>query len=163
MLGRHVAGNRDLSGGGAMSVTWGTIKFSADAEKCYREIESLGDCKPEEIVEFAEDEETELHKCFEWDDTKAAQRWRVQQARIVCNSLTVIVEEDVDEPISYRLIEHDSEELVYRPITVIARNEDQYNRLLYRARQEMAQFKKRYASLKELASVIDAIDRELGI
>lgn len=146
-----------------MSVTWGTIKFSADAEKCYREIESLGDCKPEEIVEFAENKRTELHKCFEWDDTKAAQRWRVQQARIVCNSLTVIVEEDVDEPISYRLIEHDSEEQVYRPITVIARNEDQYSRLLNRARQEMAQFKKRYASLKELASVIDAIDRELGI
>ena len=65
-----------------MSVVWGFVKFKADAEKCYREIEALGECKPEEIVEYAKHTDTELHKCFEWDDTKAAERWRPVLARL---------------------------------------------------------------------------------
>ena len=60
--------------------------FKADAEKVSAEIESIGsEATPAEIVEKAKDESTELHKCFEWDDSIAAQRWRLQQARqIVC-------------------------------------------------------------------------------
>ena len=144
-----------------MSVKWGFMKFKADAEKCYREIESLGEVKSEEIVEFAKDDKTELHKCFEWDDTKAAERWRVQQARFVCNSLTVVVETETIEPKEFRIIEHDSEQRVYRPVIMTVRNADQYKRLLDQAKDELAAFKRRYASLKELATVIDEIEKLL--
>lgn len=144
-----------------MSVVWGFMKFKANPEKCYREIESMGECKPEQIVEFARNEKTELHKCFEWNDTKAAENWRIQQARIVCNSLTVVIETETIEPKEFKLIEHDQEQKVYRPVILTVRNEDQYKRLLNQAKDELAAFKKRYASLKELATVIGEIERVL--
>lgn len=69
--------------------TWrsGPCVFKADAQKVADEISSIGlSVKPEEIVDKARDESTELHKCFEWDDTKAAERYRLHQARqIVCH------------------------------------------------------------------------------
>ena len=40
--------------------------YKADAETVYREITSLGDkFSPEDIVEAAKDESSELHKCFD--------------------------------------------------------------------------------------------------
>ena len=144
-----------------MNVTWGVVKFKADPEKCYREIESLGECKPDEIVDYARNRNTELHKCFEWDDTKAAERWRIQQARIICNSLTVVVETIQHDPIEVRVIEHDTADKVYRPIVATVRNEDQYARLLRSAKEELAAFKKRYQSIKELGAIIDDIEKLL--
>ena len=144
-----------------MSVVWGFVKFKADAEKCYREIEALGECKPEEIVEYAKHTDTELHKCFEWDDTKAAERWRVQQARIICNSLTVVVETITHDPIAVKVIEHDKDEKVYRPIVATVRNEDQYAQLLRSAKEELAAFKRRYQNIKELSAIIGQIEEVL--
>lgn len=40
---------------------------------------------PQQILEKARDESTELHKCFTWDDSIAAEKYRIQEARqIVC-------------------------------------------------------------------------------
>jgi len=33
------------------------------------------------VVRFARDKRTALHKAFDWDDAKAATRWRLEQAR----------------------------------------------------------------------------------
>lgn len=145
-----------------MSVSWGFIKFKADPERCYREIESLGECNPEQIVEYARQKHTELHKCFEWDDTKAAERWRIQQARLVCNSLTVTIEVAEAEPIAVRVIEHDDQERVYRPIVATVRNPDQYSRLLNQAKAELEEFRKRYQGITELKTIIDDIDEMLN-
>lgn len=38
---------------------------------------------PDAVVAFAKDEATALHEAFEWDDSEAAQQWRLQQARQV--------------------------------------------------------------------------------
>ena len=44
--------------------------YKADAEKVYSEITALGDSfSPDQIVEAAKDEKSELHKCFDWNDT----------------------------------------------------------------------------------------------
>ena len=56
--------------------------FKADAQKVAEEIKSIGDeVTAEQIVELARDEDTELHKCFDWNDQTAAEKWRKQQAR----------------------------------------------------------------------------------
>ena len=60
--------------------------YKADAEKVSKEIESISNATPSSILEYARNENSELHKCFEWDDTVAAEKYRLQQARnIVCN------------------------------------------------------------------------------
>ena len=46
---------------------------------------------PEAVVEFAKDPETALHSRFDWDDSEAAAKWRLVQARQVIRlELTVV-------------------------------------------------------------------------
>lgn len=73
------------------------FKGKADAEKVQQEINMLaakdanGKCKNEVLVDFARRHPaSESHKCFEWDDTKAAERYRLSQAtRIKCEIITI--------------------------------------------------------------------------
>lgn len=141
--------------------TWrsGPCVFKADAQKVADEISSIGlSVKPEEIVEKAKDESTELHKCFEWDNTKAAEKYRVYQARqIVCH---LIVKEVNDEPQKQEVrffYKTDSQE-GYKPTSYIMRNEDEYQKLLDRALSELKAFQKKYSTLKELDGLFDVIN-----
>lgn len=133
--------------------------FKADAQKVADEISSIGlSVKPEEIVEKARDESTELHKCFEWDDTKAAEKYRVYQARqIVCH---LIVKEVNNEPQKQEVrffYKTDSQE-GYKPTSYIIRNKDEYHKLLDRALTELKAFQRKYSTLKELDGLFDAIN-----
>ena len=48
---------------------------------------------PENIVDFAKrNRRSELHRCFEWNDTKAAAKWRLDQARNLIHSIEVVIE-----------------------------------------------------------------------
>lgn len=141
--------------------TWrsGPCVFKADAQKVADEISSIGlSVKPEEIVDKARDESTELHKCFEWDDTKAAEKYRVYQARqIVCH---LIIKEVNNEPQKQEVrffYKTDSQE-GYKPVSYIMRNEDEYQKLLDRALSELKAFQKKYSTLKELDGLFDAIN-----
>lgn len=146
-----------------MSVKWRFIQFRGDAQKCYDELQTLGDSyTPEMVVDLARDENTELHKCFDWDDNIAAEKWRKQQARQICISLTVTVEKKPGVKQTFRLIEHDREEQVYKPIVFTVRQTEEYERLLKQAKAEMAAFRKRYQNIKELSEVIEEIEKVLA-
>jgi hypothetical protein len=67
-----------------------------DAQKVGEELESIPVLKPERVVEYAErHKDSELYKCLEWDDTKAAKSWRKQQAADILR--LIIVVETVEE------------------------------------------------------------------
>lgn len=73
-------------------------RIAGDANKVGHEIETLGDkVSPRAVLELARDAKTELHKNFLWDDTKAAEEYRVEQARGILQAL-VIVEDRPDKP-----------------------------------------------------------------
>lgn len=46
--------------------------------------------QPEQVVEVASDESSPLHTHFEWDDSEAAQEYRLHQARNLINRVRVI-------------------------------------------------------------------------
>jgi hypothetical protein len=48
--------------------------------------------KPEKLIERAESPLSPLHRYFEWDDSKAAEAWRVSQARYLIRSFTIEIE-----------------------------------------------------------------------
>lgn len=71
----------------------------ADAEKVQMEIDALasvdpnGKCSPKAMVDFAQRHPaSELHKCFEWDDTKAANAYRLSQATEIKLSIVTPVQ-----------------------------------------------------------------------
>lgn len=147
---------------------WGVFKFKADATKCANEIlANLPEgYKGEDMVNFARDPGTELHKCFEWDDTVAAEKYRIRQASDVSRSIQITIthvkSEKKSEPQTYRLFYNNGRNTGYKTITCIVKNPDEHERLLNQAKRELESFRNRYAKIMELATVIDAIEEVLS-
>lgn len=129
--------------------------FKADAQKVYEEI---GEDKvtPEQVLEKAKDESTELHKCFDWDDTSAANKYRLYQARTLIQSF-VLVREDEDKP-KIRAYQITTETAVYQPTRLILQQQDEYKALLERAKGELKAFRQKYKQLQELSEIFEEID-----
>lgn len=134
--------------------------FKADAGKVYQEINSIGEeYTPESIVEYAENPFTELHKCFEWDDEIAANKFRLEQARKICRCLVITTQTKKGEIVKVRVISNSGEnDSLYRPTVRMVKNDDQYLNLLNQAKAELIQFKKRYSIIRELDSIFEEID-----
>ncbi len=132
------------------------------AEKCANEIGDV--TSPERIVDIARDEGTELHKCFEWDDTVAAEKYRNVQAREVLRQLVVKRVEppkndNEEEKVTYfRVFEASPEKNTYKSVALIVQNADEHAKLIEQARRELEAFKKRYENVVELAEVMAAIE-----
>jgi hypothetical protein len=80
-----------------MQYDWkvGSRYKNVDAEKVGKELEALqqenGHLEAEDVVKYAEQHEgSELSKVFEWDDTRAARLYRMEQARHVIQSLVIV-------------------------------------------------------------------------
>lgn len=137
-------------------------RISADAQKVADEIAAIGDsATPAQILDRARDEQSELHKCFDWDDAKAAEKWRLQQARhIVCN---LVIKETSDTPKpEVRLFFKTDGESGYKSTMLIMQDKDEYQKLLARALAELSNFKTKYKTLAELDGVFAAIDQLAG-
>lgn len=133
--------------------------YKADAETVYREITSLGDkFSPEDIVEAAKDESSELHKCFEWNDEVAAQKWRLHTARMLVNQLVIRTETSDNIPVAVRVISSASEVNTYVPTKMLIKSESDYADLLARAKRELQAFQQKYSTLTELQDIFTAID-----
>lgn len=111
--------------GKMLTATWGKHFFKADATKCASEIMEICDqmesATPQQILEKARDESTELHKCFTWDDSIAAEKYRIHEARqIVCQ--LKIVEQDIDnksKPTAIRVFYKTDGKSGYKPTQLI--------------------------------------------
>jgi hypothetical protein len=139
--------------------TWKTTGlFKADAQKVAQELTAMGDeIAPSEIVDKARDEQTELHKCFEWRDDIAAEKYRIYQARQLMCNLVVVEQEKKDTQEPVRLMFKTREGEGYKPLPVILSKPDEYQALLARAKEELRRFKEKYKMLKELKDIFELI------
>lgn len=136
----------------------GSFYKGIDAQKVYEEIGS-DSATPEEVLAKAENENSELHKCFTWDDDEASRKWRLHEARRIIQTLVIKVEETEIQPKKeFRLFQPTSTMNEYKPVQFFQRNQDEYEKLLDRAKNELAIFKRRYQEIAELEEVIKAID-----
>ena len=121
------------------------------------ELEQSGGLTGERLVEASRPEDAPLHGEFEWDDSKAAESWRVQQARCIINSLIIVSPETNKET---RKFVHLSIEKTprYESIETVMQSVDKRDLLLRNAYRELSAFRKKYAVLMELSKVFDVID-----
>lgn len=133
--------------------------YKADAETVYKEITALGDSfSPADIVEAARNESSELHKCFEWDDSIAAEKYREHQARMVVAQLVVRTETTDNTPVSVRVISSANAMNSYMPTKMLIRSEPEYADLLERAKRELRAFQQKYITVVELQDIFAMID-----
>lgn len=128
--------------------------YKADAQRVADEI---GNDKitPQKMVEKARNEQSELHKCFEWNDTVAAEKYRLQQAKIVLSMLVFKPKTEEEQPV--RIFSLTTEKSVYQPTKQFLVQADEYQDLLKRALAELETFKRKYSTLSELEEVFKAI------
>lgn len=120
-----------------------------------------GELRAGDVVEAAKPESSPLHSQFDWEDTEAAHKWRLHQAR---NLIRVTVEyvgggEDAVPARVFVSLTPDRKDGFYRATADVMSDVDHRKQLFADAVAEMQRFEKKYSDLKELADVFAAMRR----
>lgn len=127
-----------------------------------RELERAngGVLQPEAVVEKARNPKSALHDAFCWDDTEAARRYRIEQARQLIR-VTVEYTPATEKPVkSFVAVRSERYEAGgYRHMPTLLRTEVGRKTVLDTALWELAAFEAKYAAVQELCEVFEAIRR----
>lgn len=119
-----------------------------------------GILKPEDVVEKARDPKSAMHDSFVWDDTRAAELYRIEQARGLLQITVEMLSENSDHPTRvFVSLSNDRTRGGYRSMVEVLSDKELRARLLRDALDEMQRFEQRYHDLKELAAVFAAVRR----
>lgn len=143
------------------------ISQPVSAETAGKEFERLeqkhGHISPELVLDESRNEEAPLHGCFEWDDSIAAEKYRINQAGMLIRNLTVIIDEhEQTEPVrAYINVvpEAPARRGTFVNISSALQDEDMRDITLKAALRELEQFQKKYKNLNELASILSEIKK----
>ena len=126
-----------------------------------------GRLTPKDVLDEAKSNVSPLHKHFTWDDTKAAQQYRLQQAGELIRSIEVVVEQakpagrasgNVRAFVSVK----EGKKRAYTSIADAMSDTDLRAQVLADALRELQTWRKRYEQLSEFSKVFAAIDRSVG-
>lgn len=118
-----------------------------------------GSLTPRYVVDDAASNNSPLHRCFEWDDDKAADNYRLDQARKLIGSIVVAKIDDTPVKKETRAFVHSTVYgNQYVPIEVAMSRPDMRAETLGRAKQEIALWRSRYAAYQEFANLHAEID-----
>lgn len=139
---------------------WKGYDFSylADANLVGRELELIeveGELTNKDVLDYAKhNEDSELYKCFEWNDDIASERWRLHQASTVLHSITIVAKEkeegQEEETIrAYVTIKNKDNEKVLKNISLVVQNDEEYKQLKEKAYNDFEKCREKYDSLLE--------------
>jgi len=140
--------------------SWKIDKFPVSADTAKAEFdriyEKFGELTTKAVVDESRAEDSALHSCFEWDDAKAAEKYRERQAGDMIRCLVTVVTHDGEEqPTQVRAIVKTTEK--YEPITVTFRSPEKTAVLLADALADIRKFKAKYGALSQLSEVFAAM------
>lgn len=123
------------------------------------------------VVDAARPSEAPLHPIFEWDDVRAAELFREDQAREVLRSIRVVVQtqDDADdEPRSVHAyvnvidaVDSDEPQRGYVPIQRVYNEPSLMRQALQTAASELRAFEKRYAEFDAIANAVRKAREEI--
>lgn len=134
-----------------------------DNEAIKRELAALADdgvIRAADVVAAARDEASALHPCFEWDDSEAAEQYRLVQARALLRVYVEVSAPDSSPTPVFVSLTSDrvKEGGGYRALADVMSNDDMRAQLLADAFRQFASMRQKYQHLKQLAGVWDAVD-----
>lgn len=140
-------------------------QIAIDAELAGAALEKVrerhqGQLTPEVVLKAAESKKNPLHGYFEWDDTAAARKYRIEQAKYLIRSIVVKYEGNA-EPRQLRayVSVKDHEAKPKYVTTETALGDAEYRQqVLAKAWAELQQWRRRYEELREFAKIFAVID-----
>lgn len=114
--------------------------------------------KSQTIVDEAKDENSPIHKYFEWDDSKASELYRRQQAVNLINHIVIVEIKDGEEKevpflINVKIVDADEEDRGYITFEELIEDELLYDQYLNGLIQELITLRAKIKNFKELRSV----------
>lgn len=117
-----------------------------------------GALTPEIIVNAARPATSRLHKFFEWDDTAAAEKYRLNQARDLVRRVRVVVQHD-GQPTPMRVlvsVEHQGRRS-YEEVTEVLARPLEREAFIDQLRRDLEAIVRRYSVYKDLANEIEVV------
>lgn len=151
-----------------MTYKWSNTGFKGDADKVGRELERIE--RDEEltnvnVLEFARRNKTsELNKCFEWDNTIAGEKYRMQQANQILASISIVIndnKEPVETTKAFVNIKTKEETKVFKNIVSVIENDEEYKQLKQKAEKEFISYKDKYNKILKLKDLKDIIFKNI--
>lgn len=147
------------------------VLINIDAQTAGEHIEKLkektsGKITADDVVTDARKISSPIHSAFEWDDSEAAEKYRLDQARYLLRSLILVeYKKEEKEPIKVRAFVNiretkadDEVQSFYVSTYDAMRDPPSKAQVLSRALKELKEWRDRYNRFTEFALLIEQID-----
>lgn len=141
-------------------------RYSIEAEDAGRELDRIhathGVIEPAIVVKESEPESAPLHPVFEWDDEKAAGKYRIWQARALIRSVRVIPSEnEAPEPVYVHVGESANTPTAgYQPVSVVVNRPDMFASALSELTQRVSAAQEAVERLQKAAKEAPESDQD---
>lgn len=109
---------------------------------------------PKSVLEEGRNTDSPIHGEFEWDDTAAAEKYRLEQATQLIRHVRIVREDEPEQTYKERgFVSIPGGNSVYVPMSTALSNEDYKQHLLKQAKGDMEIFLAKYRRLEQLASI----------
>lgn len=120
-----------------------------------------GEVTKESFLDSARSKKSPVHALFEWDNRKAGEKWRLQQAKNILSCLRIQIVNEGQNPIRTRAYINTvpgRDNGRFLSIETAMSRVDTREGVLTRAKAELTSFTEKYRTLEELTGVIEVID-----
>lgn len=142
-----------------------TDKFTPEVISEILEVEKEKGLTAENLLDKAKNKNSPLHNFFDWDNSSAAEKWRIQQARIIINEVKIIVNskemyafENVQVQVSTNNTEQETKR-EYKPIVEILSKDEYRKQVIQTALDNVTYWKEKYSEYSELKPIFVSIDK----
>lgn len=152
---------------------WGSYRGAVPAQIAGERLAQLATennerLTPRLVVEDARPVDAALHKCFEWDDVRAAELHREQEARSLIRGVRVVTQAQTEtqpeeaQRVFVNIVEQAGEEIEhsYMPVAVVRQSDDLRRQVLAAARRDFAAWRSRYLDIARVVGA-EAVEERL--
>lgn len=150
-----------------MVYEWKVPKYPLPAQEAGEELERMehkhGALTPAIVLEESRPTDSRLHNLFEWEDSAAAEHYRLMQARAILNNIVVVKIQQVTPPEPVRayvniLPEDPAGERRYISMAKVLTTASYKQQMLHAALRDLMILRNKYRVLTELADVFALIE-----
>ncbi len=131
-------------------------RYAASADVAHKEMERIrkqhGALTAPFLLDEAREKDNPLHEEFTWDNRKAAEQFRLGEARTLIRAIITVESADAPECNSYTLVSGDAAETTdYKPSEVVVQSPDMFADAIGRLSGELESARKSVRDLEQLA------------
>jgi hypothetical protein len=112
---------------------------------------------PEQLIEAAKPKKSVFHDAFEWNDTVAAHRFRIEQARSLLASIGTITYEEDEPEQEFFSVKLPDEPRTYYTRDAVESSYELQDAALAAAERDMESFIKRYRQFENICEMATAV------